>query len=141
MENKTPTLRVLALWKSFTPDARAYKPSTPVIEFPEPLIIAVEVPLKPELILNADVIMAAQLSNQAEPKPHFTPMGMRYIEDIFETANGNIVQQEDWEKEETEEDWEDEETETKPESSKDEEWEDETEATGDEGEASWDEEW
>ena len=139
MENKTPTLRVLALWKSFTPDARAYKPSTPVIEFPEPLIIAVEVPLKPELILNADVIMAAQLSNQAEPKPHFTPMGMRYIEDIFETANGNSVQQE--EKPEAEEDWEDEETETKPESSKDEEWEDETEATGDEGEASWDEEW
>ena len=122
MENKTPTLRVLALWKSFTPDARAYKPSTPVIEFPEPLIIAVEVPLRPELILNADVIMAAQLSNQAEPKPHFTTMGMRYIEDIFETANGNGVQQEE-----------------KPEA--EEEWEDETEATGDEGEASWDEEW
>ena len=133
--SETMFIRVLAQWKSFTPDVRQYKPSTPVIEFvPEPLVIAVDVPLQSDLVKNAEVIVAAQLTNQAEPKAHFTPMGMRYIIDQFEAVMKNGKPQEAEEEEfvptgkpkepstsEDDEDWGDEDdTDTK--SDKDENW-------------------
>lgn len=90
------------------------------------------------------MIAAAQLTNQAEPKTHFTPLGMRYIIDQFESAMKNgkdaelLVPASD-------EVWEDEPekaVETKPTKSDDEEWEDEdTTKPNKEDDAPWNEDW
>jgi hypothetical protein len=137
MTDKIPTIKVVALFKSFTPDPRPYKPSTPVMEFPEPLRVVIEVPLSSDLVLNGTVIVAAQLSNQAEPKPDFTPLGMRYIIDQFEMAMSNGEHKETA----TSDDEEFVPTGKAKESSED-EWEDEVESTTDKDEnQKWDEDW
>lgn len=147
-ETKTACIKVLASWKGFSPDCRTYKPSTPIIEFPEPLTIAIDVPLESDLIKNAGVIAAAQLTNQSEPKPQFTPLGMRYIIDQFEAVmkNGEPKLMDDpWEENDSN-DFDETETEkaveTKPAKSDEEEWEDEdTTKTNKSDDAPWDEDW
>jgi hypothetical protein len=141
-EDKLPTLKVYAFWKGFTPDCRAYKPSTPEIVFDPFLKILIDVPLDKELIDNATVIMSAQLSNQPEPSPVYTPLGMRYIIDQFEAVMKNGETKEETAKSD-DEDWGDEpaKEETKK-SSDDEEWEDEDKTSKDEKEdAPWKEDW
>lgn len=135
-------IKVVAQWKSFSPDCRPYKPSTPQLEFAEPLKIVVDVPLINELIKNAGVISAAQLTNQSEPIPQFTPLGMRYIIDQFESAmkNGEPEQEETAKADE----WEDDihETKTEPKPADDEKtWEDEDTSKSSEEDKSWDENW
>jgi hypothetical protein len=138
---KINSIRVIARWNNFHPDCRQWKPSTPEIGFDEPLKIAVDVPLQKELIDNADIISMAQLSNQAEPSPIFTPLGMRYIIDQFEAVMGNGEAKEA-ETSEDDEDWEDETTEPKPEpGTRPIEWDDEEETKETEDDKQWDEEW
>jgi hypothetical protein len=143
-ETKLPTLKVYAQWLSFSPDCRPYKPSTPELAFDPWLKIVVNVPLDKELIDNATVIMSAQLSNQPEPSPIFTPLGMRYIIDQFEEVmkNGQLEvpaseDDEDWDEEPAKID--------KPLDRKDneaDEWEDEAKPTKEEEEDKpWDDEW
>lgn len=140
-ETKLPTLKVFAQWKGFTPDCRAYKPSTPEIVFDPFLKIMVNMPLDKELIDNATVIMSAQLSNQPEPSPVFTPLGMRYIIDQFEAVmkNGELVPgivKSD------EEDWGEEPAKEEVKKSSNDEWEDEAEPSKNEKEdAPWEEDW
>ena len=130
-------IKVLALWKGFSPDCRPYKPSTPIIEFPEPLIIAIDVPLTNDLIKNAGVISAAQLTNQSEPKPHFTPLGMRYIIDQFEAVMKNGEPEQDTAK--ADDDWEDEDTKKETnKKSEDDDWDEESEDTSGESEEKFD---
>jgi hypothetical protein len=137
------SLKVYAQWKGFTPDCRAYKPSTPELVFDPFLKIVVSVPLDKELIDNATVISSAQLSNQPEPSPVFTPLGMRYIIDQFETVMKN------GEPEETakvdDEDWGEDDKPAKEEvkkSSDDDEWEDEAKPSkSEEEDKPWDDEW
>lgn len=142
---KINSIHILALWKGFSPDVRPYKPSTPQIEFLDPLQIVVNVPLTNDLIDNASVISLAQLANQTEPNPIFTPLGMRYIIDQFEA----VMQNGEPEQEETakdDEDWGDETEEEKKKTAKasdDEEWEDEDKASKDKEEEDkpWEEDW
>ena len=151
-ETKIPTIKVKALWKGFSPDCRPYKPSTPVIEFaPEPLVIVVEVPMTSDLILNCDVIASAQLTNQSEPKPQFTPLGMRYIIDQFEAAMKNGEPDAEETAKSDDEDWDDEsvkskvkddpETPMQPKNMDDDEWEDEEETSEGEEDKPWEEDW
>lgn len=135
------SIKVLALWKGFSPDCRPYKPSTPIIEFAEPLTIVVDVPLETDLIKNATVISSAQLSNQAEPKAHFTPLGMRYIIDQFESAMKNGEPEPEVAKSD-DEDWGEEPAKEEVKKSSDDEWEDEAEPSKNEKEdAPWEEDW
>lgn len=86
---KINSIGVIASWVGFTPDCRPYKPSNPEIVFPGGLDIVVNVPLSNDLIINANTISMQQISNQKEDKPLFTPLGMRYIIDQFESAMSN----------------------------------------------------
>jgi hypothetical protein len=150
---KINSIHILANWKGFAPDCRPYKPSTPQIEFsPDPLIIQVDVPLTSDLIINAQKISIQEIQGNSQDRPHFTPLGMRYIIDQFEAVmqNGHSEPDEQAPKV-ADDDWEDESTTTtkkedKPTKSEDDEWEDEPEkATIEKGEDSppWaeDEDW
>ena len=138
---KINSYHLIAQWKGFTPDCRAYKPSTPEIVFDPFLKIKVDVPLDKELIDNADVISMAELSNQTAPSPVFTPLGMRYIIDQFEAVMKNGEPEETTKTDD--EDWGDEPAkEEVKKSSDDEEWEDEAKPSKDEEEDKpWEEDW
>ena len=110
--------------ESFTPDLRAYKPSTPVIKSIGDIVIQVLVPVQSDLIVNAEQINVAELTNQKADTPILTPLGMRYIIDQFEAVMGNG--KEEQAKETAADDWEDEPADTKT-ATKEEDWEEETE--------------
>ncbi len=131
---KINSIRVIAHWKGFSPDCRPYKPSTPEISFGDIGIkIIVDVPLTKNLIDNADVISMAQLSNQNAPDPIFTPLGMRYIIDQFESAMSNqkdelevsVADDDDWGDEETTDEFKTDKSLKK--SAKSDDWDDEAE--------------
>jgi hypothetical protein len=135
------SLKVVALWKGFTPDCRAYKPSTPEIIFDPSLKIMVNVPLEKELVDNATVISSAQLSNQPEPSPVFTPLGMRYIIDQFEAVMKNGEPEKETAKVD-DEDWGEETVKEEVKKSSDDEWEDEAKPSENEKEDTpWEEDW
>ena len=138
---KINSVKVIVRWNSFSPDCRPYKPSTPELVFDEPLKIVVFVPLDKELMDNFDVISMAQLSNQKEPSPIFTPLGMRYIIDQFEAVMQNGKPEETASADD--DDWEDEDTSNKTtKKSSDDEWEDEEETTiKEDKDETWDENW
>jgi len=148
------SIPVIAKWLGFQPDCRPYKPSTPQITFVDGLNIRVNVPLDKELIYNAQNISIQQMAGNTEDKPVFTPLGMRYIIDLFEAVMKNgepdaelLVPDSD------DEDWgDDEETPAKStpkgvsktpgKDVVDEEWEDETDQPGvEKPEEDFDEDW
>jgi hypothetical protein len=100
----------------------------------------VNVPLEKELVDNATVISSAQLSNQPEPSPIFTPLGMRYIIDQFEAVMKNGEPEETAKSDD--EDWGDEPVKEEVKKSSDDEWEDEDKPSKDEEDnKEWDENW
>ena len=123
-ETKIPMLKVIAKFTHFNPDLRAYKPSTPNVIFDPPLMVVINVPASSEFVINGSQIVAAQLTNQKEPEPVFTPLGMRYIIDQFEAVMTNV--KEEKAKENEDDDWEDEPADTKAKNDED-KWEDELE--------------
>jgi len=132
-------LKVIAKFTHFNPDLRAYKPSTPNVIFDPPLMVVINVPASSEFVINGSQIVAAQLTNQKEPEPVFTPLGMRYIIDQFEAVMTNV--KEEKAKENEDDDWEDEPADTKAKNDED-KWEDELEdkSAGKKSEDDWDDE-
>lgn len=132
--------------QSFSPDFGTYKPLSPIIVPSSDIDIEVRVPLQPELIVNANKISAAQLTNQKEETPLLTPLGTRYIMDQFGAVMGNKEEPEEKSATSDDEDWDDNEegSEDKPaEKSSDEEWDDETKESNEDEKADFDsdEEW
>lgn len=143
---KINSIHVLAQWKGFSPDCRPYKPSTPILEFaPEPLTIEVDVPLVKEFVVNWLNLSTNEMSGLTMDKPRFTPLGMRYIIDQFESVMQNPKNE--VEEPAADDDWGDDPEEefvpTGKAKSTNDEWDDEAEADQSESEKDkdFDEEW
>lgn len=139
---KINSIRLIAHWMGFSPDCRPYKPSTPEISFGDVGIkVIVDVPLTKDLIDNANVISMGQLSNQGTPDPIFTPLGMRYIIDLFEAVMQNGKSEPEESAKVDDEDWGDDEPVKETKKSSDDEWEDEAKPSKDEEDEEWKEDW
>lgn len=139
---KINSVQVIAQWVGFNPDCRPYKPSTPEIVFDPWLPIAVDVPLDKELIVNAIKISSAELSNQPQEKPIFTPLGMRYIIDQFEAVMKNGEPEPEVSAKSDDEDWGEDEPVKETKKSSNDEWEDEAKPSKDEeDDKDFDEDW
>jgi len=87
------TAEIYFIWKSFTPDKRQWKPSTPVIE-PQFVQIALPVPLDEKYFTNIEEIKEGK-KNQ----PVLTLEGFRYCIDQFEKVMSDEPEQIDDESE------------------------------------------
>lgn len=84
--SKANTISVSFRWVSVQPDHRQWKPSNPLLE-PLEVMIVIDVPLTPEFIYNCDKLAVGQLMNdKVVPLPILTPTGMRYCIDQLESA-------------------------------------------------------
>jgi len=72
------SITVILTATQIVPDGEPYKPSAPVLA--ASIKVAVDVPLREELIINADFILSAIKLDRDEPEPIFTVKGLRYIE-------------------------------------------------------------
>lgn len=85
----TTTVSVMFQWVEYRPDNRQFKQQS-ILTLPTtgrnslPVIVVIEVPAKPEYIINATDIIKAPLEGNPEPPAIFTPSGIRYLVDEWE---------------------------------------------------------
>ena len=76
--NDESTIAVILQVTQIVPDGEPYKPSAPVIILD--MKIQIDVPLKDDLVKNADFIISARKLAKHEPEPVFTVKGLRFVE-------------------------------------------------------------
>ena len=73
-------LTVEFLWMEARPDNRQYRQNSTLLN-PASINVGVQVPLKPEYVLNSNDIILYQLNQGGTPLPVLTPKGLRYCLD------------------------------------------------------------
>ena len=100
--NDEATIAVILQVTQIVPDGEPYKPSAPVIIVD--MKIQIDVPLKDDLVKNADFIISARKLAKHEPEPVFTVKGLRFVEKALlarqekEKTDPNDI---DWSEDET----------------------------------------
>jgi len=123
---ETPlTLTIEFLWLETRPDNRQFRQNSILLN-PVSVNVGVQVPLKPEYVLNSSDIILYQLDQGGTPLPVLTPKGLRYCLDQLDYEFSDSIRGDDTIADENLE-WEDTPEETKEpviESNTESEWSD-----------------